>query len=213
MTDARVAVRFDDFPLDATNEFDNDLSDQLRARVKSELEPGERLLWAACSRVPPFRLGRGFLCFAVIALFLIVLGVNFVTYALWQPRAWEQYMPGGVCFLGFGGAFVVGMVANLSIRLRDRRRIATVFNAVTDRRVIVWTPDTDGDAIRIETIARGQVGNLVRIERPDGSGTLEFSRTHSDFDYYHRFKFEQIPEVRRVEQIVRSNLTAGGPVA
>ncbi len=115
-------------------------------------------------------------------------------------------MPAGVSFLGFGGAFVIGLVVNSSIRVRDRRRTATVCNALTDRRAIVWTPETDGDAVRVQTVARGQVGNLVRIERPDGSGTLEFSRTHSDFDYYQRLKFENIPDVRRVEQIVRNNL-------
>ena len=53
----------------------------------------------------------------------------------------------------------------------------------------------------------------MRIERPDGSGTLEFTRTLNDFDYYFHFKFEHIPEVRRVEQIVRNNLMTNEPNA
>jgi hypothetical protein len=117
----------DDLSFAATEEFGGDLTEELRARVKRELEPGERLLWAACSLAPPFRIGRGFL---------------------------------------------------------------------------------KGDAIRVQTVARGQVGNLIRVERPDGSGTLEFAGTRGpvDFDYSNRFQFERVPEVRRVEQIVRNNL-------
>jgi hypothetical protein len=69
-------------------------------------------------------------------------------------------------------------------------------------------PEPDGKATRIQALARGRFRNLSRVESPDGSGHLEFSGTQGDhsFDYFNPFKFAHVREVRRVEQIVRSNL-------
>jgi hypothetical protein len=115
MNDVSVPAHADNFSLANTNELEDGLNDDLRSRVKCELEPGERLLWAARCDTSPEPWGAGFY--------------------------------------------------------------------------------------------------VVCIERPAGSGTLEFygTRADVDFGYYHSFRFAGVPDVRRVEQIVRNNLMTSEP--
>jgi hypothetical protein len=93
--------------------------------------------------------------------------------------------------------------------------MANTCYAVTNRRAIVWTPELNSDAMRVQALGRPLLKNLVRVERPDGSGHLQFSDEPPDleFGYYHRFMFAHIREVRRVEQIVRNNLMMSEPIA
>ena len=56
--------RMTDFSLAAEGELDGGLTDDLAARVKGELEPGERLLWAGRSDPPIEPIVRGVLRFA-----------------------------------------------------------------------------------------------------------------------------------------------------
>jgi hypothetical protein len=195
----------DDFSLADKNELDYGLSVLARALLKRELGPGERLLWAAESTMPPFPLGAGYLVGASIAIAPSAMGINLL-YAYWQPLGKIEHLTGSMCWLAFGAILTACLVANARGRLKERRRKGEALSAITDRRAIVWLPEPTGDAIRIQTLARGHVGNLTRIERMDGSGTLEFSKTPNDFEYYNRFAFENVPDVRRAEQIVRNNL-------
>jgi hypothetical protein len=188
-----------------TDEFDFGLRVLARALVKRELEPGERLLWAAESTMPPFPLGAGYLVGASIAIALLAMGTALL-YAWWQALGKNEHLGGSMSCLAFGAILTACLVANARGRLKERRRKGEALSAITDRRAIVWLPEPTGDAIRIQTLARGHVGNLARIERLDGSGTLEFSKAPNDFDYYNRFAFENVPDVRRAEQIVRNNL-------
>ena len=67
-------------------DFSNSLDDELRALVKGELQPGERVLWAGRSR-PPWQ-GPGLGSFLVGAIALICLGFGAVNlaYAFGRPR-------------------------------------------------------------------------------------------------------------------------------
>jgi len=194
------------------------LTDDLRARVKSELEPGERLLWAARSDPPVQRVGAGFYVCSAIALLLIGVSLGFSVLGYTDAQGHDHVgdqsaMMGALMYLGYGCVFVIGLILVWRSRLRERLRKASTCYAVTDRRAIVWAPEAKGDAIRVQALARGQFSNLVRVERPDGSGNLEFRETSAprgdvDFDVGPCFTFEHVPEVRRVEQIVRNNLIA-----
>jgi hypothetical protein len=75
-------------------------------------------------------------------------------------------------------------------------------------RVIIWTPEPNSDGIRILTMPGAQIRNIVRVQRLDGSGDLELFSTSQEISYYYHSGpgFKHIPEVRRVEQIIRSNL-------
>ena len=63
---------------------------------------------------------------------------------------------------------------------------------------------------------RGKIYNLVRVEDPDGSGSVLFSRRHAA-RYRGRLvlrsPFFMWPDVRRVELLVRNNLMGSEHVA
>jgi hypothetical protein len=59
----------------------------------------------------------------------------------------------------------------------------------------------------VYNIARGKLTGLVRIERPDGTGDLEFSMGEQSYDFrWYPFGFRGVAEVRRVDQIIRNHL-------
>jgi hypothetical protein len=197
-------------------EFNHDMDTDLRAILKGELEPGERLLWAGRSDPVAERFGLGFYLFSAIAMILLVLGVvGIASFSI--ARRHHHFDDGsigvGLLFVGVACVIVFGLIANGIHRRREFRRKSNILYAVTDQRAIVWTPEQKGDAIRIKTVQRGQIMTVERVQRPDGSGNLFFStgRGHVspeyDFDW-HDFGFKDIHEVRRVEQIVRNNLVS-----
>jgi len=196
-----------DVSLAATSELGGGLTDDLRARLKGELEPGERLLWAARSD-PPFEPpSAGFLVSIAIALVCLAVGVAIAAPRENRHAVNDSTMTAGLVFLGIGCLFVIGLIAAWRNRWSERRRLSNVCYAITNRRAIVWAPEPKGDAIRVHTVPRGQVRKLVRIECPNGSGSLEFSGEWENIDFeWHPFGFKHIPEVRRVEQIIRNNL-------
>jgi hypothetical protein len=209
MSAGSASDRGDDFALASTNWRGDELPDDLLARVKSELEPGERLLWASQSDPPVEPRGMGFYFVSVVTLFFLGLGIFFLMASgVKRQRADDSAMTPGLVVLGIACLLIFWLFASWKQRRTERRRMANSCYAVTDRRAIRWTPEPDGKATRIQALARGQFRNLSRVESPDGSGHLEFSGTQDDnsFGYFDRFKFAHVREVRRVEQIVRSNL-------
>ena len=188
----------------------NGLNDGLRARVKSELEPGERLLWAGWSSPPLAPLGRGFYFLGAVSLVLLVFGAINCGYALGRPEAHrdENSMALGIMLCVVGALFSSGLIGSLFARRNAPGRGTGVSYAVADRRVIIWTPEPSSDGIRIFTMPGAQIQNIVRVQRPDGSGDLEFSDSPKMNCHYYWGGpgFKHIPEVRRVEQIIRNNL-------
>jgi hypothetical protein len=182
------------------------LSEDLRARVKAELEPGERLLWAGRSAPPPVSMGIGY--FVAFGTALLLLAAAVVIVFEWRPRAGVD--PGdpiaaGI-LLGLIGFFMAGgtIWARIYAGIQRARQVMT-FYAVTDRRAIAWIPEPR-NAIRVHSLTRGRIHDVSRVEKPDGSGTLEFTFPTRDMAYTWKEEYKHIPEVRRVEQIVRNNL-------
>jgi hypothetical protein len=214
-----VERRQDDFSVasDACS-FDS-LADDLRARVKGELEPGERLLWAARSQPPFVRFGFGFYAMSAISSILLVLGTSGIVRALGRGRFNDgSEMALGMVLVVVASLFGIGLIGNWYSRIKRRTRDASVCYAITDRRAVIWTPESKGNAIRISTFPRGEIRNLVRLQTPDGSGSLLFNTRTSDstdgipVDWY-LYGFRHVHEVRRVEQIVRNSLITGERLA
>src|SRR4051794_29960999 len=99
MHDGTSELDRDDASFAAAGDFDDSLTDELRARFKGELEPGERLLWAARSSPPPVPLGAGYFIASGAALLVLDLGVGAIALSLGDLRARslnESPMPLGI---------------------------------------------------------------------------------------------------------------------
>ncbi len=186
------------------------MAEDLRARVKAELEPGERLIWAARSSPPPPPMAAYFV-WTAIALFLFMIGTVMIAIAQSRSRWFERDNPTplGVMMDIVSLPILAGVIAGWISKRSAWLRQANACYAITDRRAISWIPEPGEDGIRVHSLPRGQIRDVTRVERLDGSGSLEFALAQESPDFYlshHVFKF--IPQVRRVEQIVRHNLTA-----
>jgi hypothetical protein len=90
--------------------------------------------------------------------------------------------------------------AYLSGRL-ERRDLRRNLYALTDRRVITWTPQSGGAGVMIQSLGRGGVEKTSRIEYPDGSGDIFFEPAPAA--YVLRPSLVGVPEARRVEELAR----------
>ena len=124
------------------------LADDLRARVKGELEPGERLLWAdrsapTRSKAPDSCSARS-VCSRWCWLVLGLIGMS---------RGWNRQrvsdgneMFAGMAFTSLAFAIVLGLFGNWRSRSKERELAAEVIYAITDRRAIIWSPEPKGGA-------------------------------------------------------------------
>src|SRR5262249_30730095 len=128
---------------------------------------------------------------------------------LGSPPPHNEAAPVMIGIVAFTAALM--LAASLSItwvsRPAEARRISQTCYAVTDRRAILWVPDAKTEAVRVISVRRGDIEGAVRAELPDGSGDLEMSTTrYVGHVPWHPFGFRYVPDVRRVELIVRNNL-------
>ena len=178
--------------------------DQTRAEEIAirQIEPGERLLWtgtpapaaAAIGALPASLFGIPFTAFAGFWIW----GAAEATSGAGRPGAFFPLF--GLPFLLIG----LGMLAApLWAALRAR---GTVY-AVTERRTLIIIGDGTGGVI---SHARSDIRDLMRVERADGTGSVFFawrSRVSSrGFDRRSRVGFVGIPEVRRVERLIREQI-------
>jgi hypothetical protein len=117
----------------------------------------------------------------------------------------------GIFLVVVGSIIGIGLIGHVLSTIKQHFDDASACYAITERRAIIWTPDRRGNAVRIRTFPRGEIRNLVRVQTPDGSGSLLFARracvSPEDFDVNSlEDGFRHIRAVRRVEQLVRSNL-------
>lgn len=192
------------------DELGDGLGETLRARVKAELEPGERLLWASRSAPPPAPMSVAFFIWGAIALLVFFFGTVALLAGVQRTRWIDDNSPTlpGVLMDTVSGIIIICLIGHLVSKRIERRGQAEVCYAITDRRAIAWIPEPQGAGIRVKSLSRGRIKDLARVERPDGSGTLEFRLPAGEIDPFDREMFNDIPEVRRVEQIVRHHLIA-----
>ncbi len=187
-----------------------EVPDEALALFKTELEPGERLLWAGESGRRVSSEGIGWVGALVWFLGCLAVCVVCTTVLFSIPRF--QSNEGPVVFLGFVFGIVaflilVGMIASALSKIGSRSdRARDSVYALTDRRAI-FRHKMDGKAVRVVSLRRGQVGHIHRVESADGSGDVFFHLPEKQTGYIPT-TMDSVPDVRRVEDLARRVLLA-----
>jgi hypothetical protein len=183
-----------------------DLPDDLLARVKPELRPGERLVWAGRPiRRPPISaasLGWAGGCLGLLyALAGLFLSIYFeVFFKVRTPI--DSYVIFGTLFAIAAGLATLGWIVGGINSLLERQRVTREAYALTDQRALIWTPGETRDAVQFFSHDRGHFDRVHRVERPDGSGDLTFSNSLGRFNPG-PLQFREVADVKRVESLAR----------
>lgn len=197
---------------------DSRLPDELDARVRSELDAGEQLLWVGQPR--PNRFARQ-------TIPLVLFGIPWTAFVIfWISMASFAVVNGGqnagppvligVCFPLFGVPFVLVGLGMLSSPYWFRRRARRTCYALTDRRAILWEAGFFG-SVEVRSYRPANLTKMVRRDHADGSGDLVFEErirvqyntssrgTVGSFDH----GFLGIDNVREIERLLRKALLSG----
>jgi hypothetical protein len=193
-----------------------DLPEDLIHLVKPELQPGERLLWAAAARPRPPFLGKRPWSASFVAMACLILSIGLFLGLIGPTRHLLLFAESFVNLVVVISA-VVGLVAGIIAiaiwinRQSCRGRPSTNTYALTDRRAILWVPRQFLGAMEVHTVARGTVKAIHRLEYPDGSGDVKFD--YPGEEYYGPGGLHGVADVRLVEDLARRTLIDPGPFA
>ncbi len=173
-----------------------------RGIIEPELEEGEQLLWLGAPS-PKRMLIPSIFIFGFGVVWTSSIGaIIAVAHSLEGPM--QALGPGrflgDLCFVPF---VLIGFVMLFSPILLYRKARRTAYG-ITPNRVLVVV---NGRSRKVRTYGPGEIGDIERTERPDGSGDLTFARrSYRDSDGDQRsqaIEFVGIPEVRSVERLLR----------
>ncbi len=176
------------------------------ARIKPELAPGERLIWAGQGKPGRNISGRAFAMIYAVG-FAVVGAFGFAgLYGLFGPRL--RVIESALALMGVSGCAIafliaIGAVAVFFEKRSERRLLAGYLYALTDSRAITWSPS--GKGVTVHSTFRGSVKGVHRFEYADGSGSVLFDNTPVN-TYGLGTGFYEIPDARRVEALVRLHL-------
>lgn len=181
------------------------LSDDDRARLKAELKPGERVLWASGSRHDPMGDDEGCLLpVAGAAMMSWVVGVGGILYSI------QVEQPGGtvgtvlgVSGLVFAFLFTFGTFVSAWSGWQNRGQRKRRLYALTDARAIFWEPG-DGRSVVVSHLPHGQIRRVWRVEHPDGAGDVVFRASVPGPQPEHQQTFFGVPDFRRAEDLART---------
>ena len=197
----------------------DELSEKWRQRVQEELDPEEQVLWMG-SPDPARTAGRplstpagrvGLVTFAT-AVAWVLLAAQLVG----PPRPgypWFILLPALFPVLAFA-VLAVWMPGGLTGRRLPHRASHTLY-LITDQRVAILE---GGRPMKVRSLASAQLTNLVRRQRPDGSGDLVLTREPGTLSEgwaggsnWAAYAWREIglfglADVRAVERVIRQRL-------
>jgi hypothetical protein len=194
---------------------DTGLPPELADRVRAELRPDERLVWAGQPRPDLMARGAWFLvpfggCFALFALIWIGIsaGIGFGFQGFGQGAGAFGGLF-GLCGLPFLLIGIFFLFSPVWLRKQARR---TVY-ALTDRRAVVWAAGWFGTQT-VYSYGPGSLQRMLRTERADGAGDLVFEEfvTYGTDSHgartatTNRRGFLAVDRVRELEDLVRRTL-------
>jgi hypothetical protein len=187
------------------------LPEEFAARIKPELDPGERLLWAARSR-PWLRSWTislaNWLWIAVSGLIAFLgLGTGFGLFGQTLREAPSvAVIIGELAVPFFLGSCAFAIHSWIMNRGWGLGKLPTIY-ALTDLRAIIWRPDPQRGGLEIFSFAPGTFRQVHRRENPDGTGDVTFFPIVGFNPMAVRQRgFEGVAEVIRVEGLVRATL-------
>lgn len=167
---------------------------RLDIALQNELRDGERLEWQGIklARIEP--KGFGIYLFAIpwtaFALFWTAM-------AAWGTSAMDSNSPLDWAFPLFGTPFILvglGMMATPFVPLLQRGRILF---AVTDQRVLRLSLGQD---LTVNSVPASRIGDIVRTESADGTGSVELALTSPVVNFAGRqskqFKLGRVDRIR-----------------
>ncbi len=166
-----------DFHWTTESKFGAGVSDGLRACLKAELEPGERLFWAARACPPPVPTIDAFPAFftaLLCGLSGFALAVVFGVYGLVALGPREAALVFGLGPAAIGFFILLALVGRRIGYLRTRWRLARTFYGLTDRRAIVGIDHGDGEPIWFSSLPFDAIHDTLCIEHQDGTGDVYF---------------------------------------
>jgi hypothetical protein len=178
---------------------------QIEQIASSQLDGGERLLWSGAPAPGKAALG------ALPALLLAIPFTGFAVFWIWGAAQTASKAPqhdGPWAFFPlFGLPFLlVGLGMLLAPLWAFLGAMKTVY-ALTDRRAIIIS----GLGRRgVRSFTSADIGDVMRVEGSDGRGTVFFASrsvvNSKGFERPSRIGFVGIPDVRRVEELIREHL-------
>jgi len=199
----------------------DELSEKWRQRVQEELDPEEEVLWMG-SPDPARTAGRSLSTPAArVGMVTLATACGWLLLA-WQivgpprpgyPFPWFILMPALFPVLAFA-VLAVGMPGGLTGRRLPHRAHHTLY-LVTDRRVAILE---GGRPLKVRSLAPAQLTNLVRRQRPDGSGDLILTREPGTLsegwaggNNWAAYAWREVglfglADVRAVERVIRQRL-------
>lgn len=186
-----------------------DLSDDAHARIKAELRPDERLIWAAESGQAARAPNSGCLVpFAFMAPLSWIVGIVGLSIGVQPDVRGGVAAVAGVAGIIFGFLFTFGLVSAGWEASRQRGRMRSLY-ALTNSRAIFWEPEVNGRGVTISQLPHREILRVWRVEHPNGLGDVVFRVKVSgpltpEFDG-HCQGFCGISEARRVEELVRQH--------
>ena len=190
----------------------DDLPDDLRARIKAELAPGERLLWAARGEPRRPKSDQGCL---VIALSVLAAGVGALSLAglfFARPPSTDNFLQNiGIVLALMGGFGTIGALVGQSLNRASRWKVTVgIQYALTDRRAIIWRPVAGTAGVEVHSIGPSLVNSVHRLEYADGSGDVVLGLERGTMTRPPH-QIEGVRDVRRVEDLVRRTLLRPEP--
>jgi hypothetical protein len=189
------------------DDFGADLGAGLRARLESELERNERVLWSSQGLTRPLGMIRVFP--ALFAAFLCGTS-GFALMVLFGIYGLRKMNPGEMLFLlclapgALGGMAAIGIARSWVHHWLWQRRIARTLYMLTDRRGIVAWNRHGADDFTLCVWTTETFDGTLCVEHRDGTGAVYFCRDGEVLAP--QWGFEGIRDSRRVDELIRQIL-------
>ena len=179
---------------------------QAEQEINRQLDPGEGLLWSGAPSPARMALSAlpasvGGIPFSAFAAFWIYTAFTMTSKSTSSPGSpWRLFPLFGLPFLLIG----LGM---LTAPLWAFLGAGRMLYAVTNKRALIIT---NFFSTSVKSYSHSEIREVQRVERAGGTGDLYFASrdvvTRSGGVSHRRIGFLGIPDVRGVEQLIRSRL-------